>query len=202
MSDMQILEQNIEPVNVKYLEEGDHIFRFGAFFEKSLLSHHGIYIGNDQVIHFSGGEGNNNNFGDDIKNAKIKITTIDDFLMNKYQCWKIKGQYTLNQRSEIVSRAFSKLDTDFGGYSPANNNCEHFANWCRTGYKISKQTSFISDISKYVISHTDINQQKLNDVLVFSNEFKKIIKPLEALSGKVTLVKSLLDIVTDVILKN
>ena len=39
-------------VDQSELQEGDHIFRYGAIFKNSLLTHHGIYLGNNQVISF------------------------------------------------------------------------------------------------------------------------------------------------------
>ena len=48
-------------VNITQLEMGDHIFRFGAFHRQSFLTHHGIYMGDGHVIHFSGGAVNDTN---------------------------------------------------------------------------------------------------------------------------------------------
>lgn len=37
-------------------------------------------------------------------------------------------------------RASSQLGSTFGGYNLLSNNCEHFAYWCVTGIRQSRQT--------------------------------------------------------------
>lgn len=81
--------------------------------------HHGIYVGDDRVIHFSEGY--------------IREATLDFF----------KGASTLNIADTIItystevaiSRAYSKLG--LSSYNLFSNNCEHFVNWCRNGGKYS-----------------------------------------------------------------
>ena len=43
---------------------------------------------------------------------------------------------------EVANRALSMVGCDFGGYNFLSNNCEHFANWCACGRRISQQVMF------------------------------------------------------------
>lgn len=177
--------------NLDILVPGDHIFRFGAIFKKSLLTHHGIYIGENDVIHFSGGDGNTN-LGNSIKEAKITVTSINDFMANQDTCFKMKNDY--NDYNITLNRAYSVLDTDFGGYNPANNNCEHFANWCRTGSKISEQSNIISNFSKYIIKKLAISETKIIKVNKLVKNMKNLLDlPIEK-NSKITLTNSILDV--------
>lgn len=77
--------------------------------------HHGIYVSNGRVVHFSDGY--------------VKEDTLDDF----------KGASTLNIKDTPIThseettvwRAYSKLGQS--SYNVFSNNCEHFVNWCRHG---------------------------------------------------------------------
>ena len=182
------------------LQEGDHIFRYGAIFKNSILTHHGIYIGNSEVIHFSGG-GKQTNLGENIKDAKIKIVSLSDFMGDYQKCYRVIDHYTPELRSEIVRKAYNQLNSNFGGYNPSTNNCEHFANWCRTDNKTSLQTDVISDASQFLIESFGISKNKINNINMYINNAKKILKPLESISSKVTLTNSIFDIITNVILK-
>jgi hypothetical protein len=107
------------------LNLGDHIYvrRKGL-----LYSHHGIYAGDRTVIHFKGIE-------KEKRDPAVIITDIDNFLNNgKLRRRKYKKRLphieTLRIARELLSRK---------GYSLAFNNCEHFASYCATGKKKSKQ---------------------------------------------------------------
>lgn len=155
-------------VNKSQLELGDHIFRFGAFHRQSFLTHHGIYIGEGHVIHFSGGAMNSTNvstslydLGNDIINAKVIVSTFEEFMDNKTTCFRVdmeESEKTDKNRRLIFARAVMNLDSDFGGYNPTKNNCEHFANWCRTRNKVSYQSNMITE--------------QLNKIIKISNETK------------------------------
>lgn len=97
------------------LKRGDHLIvqRIGFL-------HHGIYIGEEEVMHY--------------ENGIIHKDSIEAF----------KNGATLNKLSEnespssfsgdaIVQRAFSRYCES--SYNLVYNNCEHFCRWCRYGLK-------------------------------------------------------------------
>jgi hypothetical protein len=99
--------------------------------------HFGIDIGDGTVVHFTGEKAFS-------KSNWIQRTSLDNFLKGGKLKVDLATPLTYS-RDEIVERALSKVDTDFGGYNLLNNNCEHFANWCARGRKTSRQISFKND---------------------------------------------------------
>jgi hypothetical protein len=84
--------------------------------------HHGIYIGNSQVIHFT-------------SNSTVEIVSLSEFTEdNGYTEYKFHSKFS---RNEIVERAISRLGDD--NYSVIFNNCEHFCNWCIHDERSSRQ---------------------------------------------------------------
>jgi hypothetical protein len=128
------------------LETGDHIYYYGAFDEvtgkigsKELLTHHGIYIGNDQVCHFAGGTGTTDK-------ALVKIDSLDQFAVGKsiyvaeYGTLKIgHGKYERSKAftgEEIAKRAKQLIESK---YNIITFNCESMSTYCSTGEAISNQ---------------------------------------------------------------
>jgi len=70
-----------------------------------------------------------------------------------------KIDYTIYSPSEVVARAKSRLHEQ--KYNLIFNNCEHFAIWCKTGVKGSKQVEEILD--------TIFSQPFIKSHVVFSN---------------------------------
>jgi hypothetical protein len=101
------------------MNRGDHLY-----VDYPGFSHHGIYCGDGTVIHFS----KNNNF-------KISRTSLAEFAQGKII--NIIEHYKSEQPSVVFNRAVSQLGKS--GYSLFDNNCEHFATWCKTGRKESAQ---------------------------------------------------------------
>lgn len=112
---------------------GDHIS-----YSCGTHSHHGIYCGDisyknklykNVVIHFQGKH----------KGGKIRGISYKKF--TKGQKINIVQYQAVSyyDPDEVVRRAISKLDKS--GYDLFSNNCEHFANWCKTGRKVSGQVN-------------------------------------------------------------
>ena len=100
------------------------------------IYHHGIYIGNDEVVQFG--------LPFDIRNVpdKIKVikSDISDFLNGGFlevREFSKKEKKLKNSDSKIVEIALSKLGE--GNYDIIHNNCEHFVNECIFNSKKSKQ---------------------------------------------------------------
>jgi hypothetical protein len=107
------------------LIQGDHIYvrRLGL-----LYSHHGIYAGEETVIHFKGEE-------KEKRNPEVILTELESFLNGgKLRRRNYKKRLP---HSESLRKAREHLSEK--GYSLPGNNCEHFATYCATGKKKSLQ---------------------------------------------------------------
>ena len=107
------------------LIRGDHIYvRRGGL----TYSHHGIYGGEKNVIHFKGAE-------KEKRDPAVIITDTDNFL-NGGKLRKRNYQERLTHSESLRIAREHLLEK---GYSLPFNNCEHFATYCATGKKKSKQ---------------------------------------------------------------
>lgn len=118
---------------------GEKMFKLGDHLVTSRIAytHHGIYIGNNQVIHYSG-------LADDQSSGEICQVSLEKFCNgNKV---RVK-QHPSRKYSpiETVERASSRILEDW--YNVLLNNCEHFANWCIEGKHESEQ---VNDLIKNV----------------------------------------------------
>ena len=109
----------------KKLNYGDHIYvrRKGL-----LYSHHGIYAGEGTVIHFKG-------MVKEKKDPVVIITDIDNFLKNG----KLRRRKYINRLPPSETLRIARDHLSKKGYSLTFNNCEHFATYCVTGKKRSRQ---------------------------------------------------------------
>jgi len=97
---------------------GDHIY-----FDCGVYTHHAIDCGDGTVIHYT---------GEKLKGVILR-TSMDSFgkkvLIREYgKC---------DSPDIVIQRAESQLGNS--GYNLFDNNCEHFATWCKTGIKDSEQ---------------------------------------------------------------
>lgn len=95
--------------------------------DRDLYYHYGIYAGHREIIHFSEG--------------MIRRQTLESMVNRSWGYFEVMGfsdafadKYTLR---ESLERAESCIG--MSGYTLFNNNCEHFAIWCRTGHAFSAQ---------------------------------------------------------------
>ncbi|KAK6946484.1 LRAT domain [Dillenia turbinata] len=145
------------------LESGDHIYRFG---QEKIHTHHGIYIGEDMVIHYTRteeGEKESSSsktcpvcqYRSDLHRGVIK-TCLDCFLAGQDQIYWYAygisrsvassfpvGSYSTRQSrpsSEVVDCASQILESGVKDYNLFFNNCEDFAHFCKTRDPKSSQT--------------------------------------------------------------
>ena len=109
---------------------GDILFAVrwcGTFF------HYGVYIGNNQVIHY-----NTKDQGDYTwaHNSIIK-TSFDDFACGDPVYIEQRDNNTSNE--DTARKAEELLGSGLNQYNLATNNCEHFCSLCRYGNKFSEQ---------------------------------------------------------------
>jgi Lecithin retinol acyltransferase len=105
------------------MRPGDHIC-----VDRGSYRDHGIYISQEQVIHFSGGPLR------DSKDYVICNTTLDEFAPGGWNSWVGVVDYRGHPHSsylEVIKRAKSQLGKH--GSDLIDRNCEHFAEWCVTG---------------------------------------------------------------------
>ena len=105
------------------LNLGDHIY-----VKRKLYSHHGIYAGDGNVIHYTGEE-------KEKKDPLVSETAIGDFL----KCGKLKRRNYRKRLPPSETLSLAKKHLSDRSYSLTLNNCEHFATYCATGNKKSKQ---------------------------------------------------------------
>jgi hypothetical protein len=95
--------------------------------------HHGIYVGNDKVIHFGG-------FDKSAEEGEIVLTSMDTFC--KGMSCRIETHWLrVFDEHESVLRAHSRLGER--GYCAMTNNCEHFVSWCISGVHSSAQVNAV-----------------------------------------------------------
>lgn len=124
------------------MAKGDHLVIFLDYF-----THHGIDLGDGTVVHWStGGQGLKDLFGDA---AVIRRTSHAAFADGK-PVW-VRAYASCFDDDTVVARALSSVGAL--GYNVAQNNCEHFATWCKTGEPYSEQ---VKDATALVAGGTAI----------------------------------------------
>jgi hypothetical protein len=109
------------------LSKGDHIKvrRYGL-----LYAHHGIDLGDGRIVHFA-------EPGKETPQAVVRITSLDDFLKGGRPITVNYADGQALESEETVRLALAQVGEQ--GYHLAFNNCEHFATYCKTGRKESRQ---------------------------------------------------------------
>ena len=107
----------------KDLNLGDHIY-----VRRLVYSHHGIYAGDGNVIHYTGEE-------KEKKDPLIRETDIEAFLKGG----KLRRRDYKKRLPPSETLSLAKKHLSDNSYSLAFNNCEHFATYCATGKRKSRQ---------------------------------------------------------------
>lgn len=106
------------------MERGDHLVSPRAGY-----SHHGLYLGRDKVIHYTG-------FSSCRHKGEIAITSLEEFCQG--EGFTIQTYpFRVYSHAESVQRAYSRLGEDW--YDILLNNGEHFVTWCIQGLHSSPQ---------------------------------------------------------------
>ena len=112
------------------LELGAHLVS-----PRSGYTHHGIYVGDDSVIHYSG-------LATGFRGGPIEKTTLAEFSQER----DISIRSYRNPKyisSEAVARSQSRLGES--SYDVQGNNCEHFCTWVIMGVSESSQVEKFED---------------------------------------------------------
>lgn len=94
---------------------GDHLVS-----PRNGYTHHGVYIGQGRVIHYSG-------LADGFQSGPVEETSLANF-HDGNTCTSVSHPRAKFFGQDVVKRANTRLKES--SYSVFNNNCEHFCNWC------------------------------------------------------------------------
>lgn len=99
--------------------------------------HHGVYIGNGEVVHFCAENGDGMA---DPAAVKVRKTSLAQFLLGGFsevrEC-SLAEKMQRRKPDEIVQAALLRLGE--GGYDALKNNCEDFSNECAFGKRMPSQ---------------------------------------------------------------
>jgi hypothetical protein len=100
--------------------------------------HHGIYVGNGEVIHYD--EGTIGAFSDP-KLIKVIKTSVKDYLRGGYLEVRVYSRKEIkNKKSVDEILIYAKKHIGIDGYDYIKHNCEHFSNECAFGVSYSAQS--------------------------------------------------------------
>ena len=124
------------------MARGDHLFVHCLGY-----SHHGIEVGEDRVVHFDSDPWRKIAAQRSSRPPRICETTLRGFTQGRPVYTR---QYDLSDDPErVVQRAYQRIDEQC--YDLFDNNCEHFAVWCKTGQHHSTQVEAVVDATKPAI---------------------------------------------------
>ncbi|KAL5568142.1 hypothetical protein UlMin_024717 [Ulmus minor] len=168
---MGLISNEISP---DMLQPGDHIY---AYRMVHIYSHHGIYVGNDRVIHYNGPDpekiqsvsGSNYTrcgkcgYLPTSKSQGVVISCLDCFL-NGHRLFRFEYEASslqflvqtsgscstrpCDKPEVVVQRATDLLNKGFGNYDLFKNNCESFAFYCKTGKAESYQATVVDNFNR------------------------------------------------------
>lgn len=109
------------------MQIGDHLVT-----PRTGYTHHGLYLGNQHVIHYSGKSAHDQ--------GSIQLVSLDEFCDGK-ACRVRDYPFRVYGRKESVERAHQRLGE--ANYSILFNNCEQFVAWCIMGIGYSEQINSV-----------------------------------------------------------
>lgn len=98
------------------MQRGDHLV-----VSRGLFTHHGLYLGGQQVIHYGGGLSSRE------QADGVEIISLEAFANGRHVTARPHPSATYDADARLA-RALSRLGER--QYHPLTNNCEHFVNWC------------------------------------------------------------------------
>lgn len=92
-------------------------------------THHGIYVGAGQVVHYEG-------LSSSLRRGRVTLVSLAQFAHGRPVRMHAEAGSTYSD-IEVAARACSRLGED--AYDVLRNNCEHFCFWCLFGVARSLQ---------------------------------------------------------------
>jgi Lecithin retinol acyltransferase len=107
---------------------------------RSLYSHHGIYIGGGQVIHYAG-------LAYGLRRGQVENVSLERFARGRDV--RIRPDAPKFDSRQVVARARSRLGER--RYRLLTNNCEHFCGWVLRGQSCSTQVERLLALPRRLI---------------------------------------------------
>ncbi|MDM5130276.1 lecithin retinol acyltransferase family protein [Aeromonas piscicola] len=98
------------------MQRGDHLV-----VSRGVFTHHGLYLGGQQVIHYGGGLSSRE------QADGVEIISLEAFANGRRVTVQPHPSATYDADARLA-RARARLGER--QYHPLTNNCEHFVNWC------------------------------------------------------------------------
>lgn len=117
------------------MQRGDHLFYYRA---GGVYSHHGIACGDGTVIHYESSAWLKlagllaSGISPQVRRVSLDAFSLGAALSVRAYAWE-------DPVARVLERAESRLGE--AAYHLTENNCEHFAVWCKTGETLSTQAS-------------------------------------------------------------
>jgi len=102
---------------------------------KVVYMHHGIDVGDGTVVH-----ARPDDFRRPLAGGRVERTSLAEFAGGGTVLVTTEPSPTYSP-AEIVARALAHVGRE--GYCPVVDNCEHFATWCATGKRSSRQVDIV-----------------------------------------------------------
>jgi hypothetical protein len=112
------------------LKPGDHVY-----VSYDVFTHHGIYVGDGSVVELYNNWKKRSGTGSDV--PRIRRISLGEFANGREVKVRQYPPSECDPPHVVVERALSRLGEE--GYNLFNNNCEHFATWCKMGEPRSSQ---------------------------------------------------------------
>lgn len=127
------------------MQHGDHLVIPGAFGVPSLY-HHGVYVGDNQVVHYWNDHGVDREKVKDPAAGLVQSMSLPEFteLATRRSTEVMVLPHPTSARlpgNESARRA--KLMVGTRAYDLFRNNCEHLANWAVFGIPYSSQVDYL-----------------------------------------------------------
>lgn len=97
--------------------------------------HHGIDIGDGTVVH-----ARPDDFKNPLAGGRVERVSLAEFAGGGEVLVTVEPP-AIYAADVIVARALSHVGRE--GYCPVIDNCEHFASWCATGRRVSRQVDIL-----------------------------------------------------------
>lgn len=146
------IQYGLKPFDLANTPPGTHIMvdsNFEFFNGPSIpITHHGIYLGDGKVVHYTTNPDNRNILFD---KGKVFLDSIEDFTddISKIRAVEYPDGLVSRSTEDIINAALSREGE--AKYNVLFNNCEHFANKSITGKAVSNQVERWVDLGNKTV---------------------------------------------------